>query len=66
VLKGKKKTVECSYVYTADYVESLWDCIKDDLQDNTPTYEENYLKVLFSACQNYNELLGTDTFDAGG
>ena len=61
-MAGKEKKTRFEG-YDLNYIESLLNVVKNDVQDNTVIGEDDYLKVAHDACEKFNEEFEGEFFD---
>lgn len=62
-MKTSDKKNELFEGYDINYIRSLLDIVRIDVQNNNPIGTDNYLTVALKACEKFNEELDRETFD---
>lgn len=49
--------------YSVSYIQDLLNIVSEDVQDNTPISEDDYMTVALDACKKFNEDFTESNFD---
>lgn len=63
--KGNKATPNAFKGYSVEYIADLLNIVSEDVQNNTPIFEEDYMTVALNSCNKFNEDFADRKFDKG-